>query len=35
MITRMLIGLIVIGCYLAVHYIITEDQYEDYDEEDS
>lgn len=34
MITRILIGLIVLGSYLAVHYFITEDQNE-YDEEDT
>ena len=34
MITRILIGLICLGSYLAVHYFITEDQYDD-DKEDS
>lgn len=33
MITRILIGLIVIGCYLAVHYFITEDQYDDWEDD--
>lgn len=33
MITRVLIGLIVLGSYLAVHYFITEDYYDD--EEDT
>ena len=34
MITRVLIGLICLGSYLAIHYFITEDEYDDYDEED-
>ena len=34
MITRILIGLICLGSYLAIHYFITEDQNE-YDEEDT
>lgn len=37
MITRVFIGLICLGCYLAVHYFVTEDyygDYDDYDEED-
>ena len=36
MITRVLIGLICLGSYLAIHYFITEDYNEndDYDEED-
>lgn len=33
MITRVLIGLIVLGSYLAIHYFITEDQ-EEYDNEE-
>lgn len=34
MITRVLIGLICLGSYLAIHHFITEDQNE-YDEEDT
>lgn len=34
MITRVLIGLICLGSYLAIHYFITEDENDDYDEED-
>ena len=33
MITRILIGLICLGCYLAVHYFITEDYYDGDDDE--
>lgn len=33
MITRVLIGLICLGSYLAIHYFITEDQYNEEDED--